>query len=165
MNNLFHSGRTLGITLLAVAAPLCLAASYINNFDADVMDRHWKSAQSGARALPAQASGELLRVDVVHLVADGVGHGVRHLGKGRARRHAERGRELRVVQQREVVVRVAEALPRERESRQLVGERRRVERGGGVAAAGAPLVRAARSSIITQKELSSPATSAALADA
>jgi len=59
MNNLFHSGRTLGITLLAVAAPLCLAASYINNFDADVMDRHWKSAQSGARALPAQASGEL----------------------------------------------------------------------------------------------------------
>ena len=59
MNNLFHSGRTLGITLLAVAAPLCLAASYINNFDADVMDRHWKSAQSSARALPAQASGEL----------------------------------------------------------------------------------------------------------
>jgi hypothetical protein len=59
MNNLFHSGRTLGITLLAVAAPLCLASSYINNFDADVMDRHWKSAQSGARALPAQASGEL----------------------------------------------------------------------------------------------------------
>jgi hypothetical protein len=59
MNNLFHSGRTLGITLLAVAAPLCLAASYINNFDVDVMDRHWKSAQSSARALPAQASGEL----------------------------------------------------------------------------------------------------------
>jgi hypothetical protein len=59
MKNDVRPGRTLGITLLAVAAPLCLAASYINNFDADVMDRHWKSAQSGARALPAQASGEL----------------------------------------------------------------------------------------------------------
>ena len=59
MKNVPCIGRTLGITLLAIAAPLCLAANYINNFDADVMDRHWKLATSGANAMPAQASGEL----------------------------------------------------------------------------------------------------------
>ena len=59
MNKLFHSGRILGIALLSAAVPLCMAANYQNNFDADQMDRHWKSSESSGRALPAVATGEL----------------------------------------------------------------------------------------------------------
>lgn len=59
MKNVFRPGRTLGIALLAMAAPLCLAANYINTFDAGTMDRHWKLVQPVAGLLPAQASGEL----------------------------------------------------------------------------------------------------------
>ena len=59
MNNLFRSGRILGIALLSAAVPLCMAANYQNNFDADRMDHHWKSTEPGAGALPAVATGEL----------------------------------------------------------------------------------------------------------
>ena len=59
MNNLFHSGRILGIALLSAAVPLCMAANYQNNFDADRMDRHWKSTDSSAFAPAAVATGEL----------------------------------------------------------------------------------------------------------
>jgi hypothetical protein len=58
MKNDVRPGRTLGITLLAIAAPLCLAANYINSFDAGTMDRHWKLVQPNAGVLPAQASGD-----------------------------------------------------------------------------------------------------------
>lgn len=59
MNNLFHSGRILGIALLSAAVPLCMAANHQNNFDADRMDRHWKSTDSNSFARAAVATGEL----------------------------------------------------------------------------------------------------------
>jgi hypothetical protein len=36
-----------------------MAANYQNNFDADHMDRHWKSTDSSAFARIAVATGEL----------------------------------------------------------------------------------------------------------